>query len=97
MVSEPLGKRSGVIALWVRTPPSPLKKEIGVMVTKFELDDQEEEKVIKWFKEHSCSVILTGSETRSISYTFTPIGIGVMKVVGCTCGSKKDVTNYDLW
>lgn len=67
------------------------------MVTKFELDDLEEEKTLKWFKEHSCKEVLKRAKRRSISYTFTPSGIGVVKVVSCSCGSKKDVTNYDLW
>lgn len=68
----------------------------------FEISDEKElETLSKWFATHKCKFrddpSAAGAIGGSISYRFTPTGVGTCIEVSCSCGAKIDITNIDNW
>ena len=68
----------------------------------FVIDDEKElETLSKWFATHKCEFrddpSASGAIGGSISYRFTPTGVGTCVEVRCACGAKIDITNVDNW
>jgi len=64
---------------------------------KFELTDEEVEKVEKW-KETLCKIPedINGKKLQ-FEYIFYPTGLGTVKIVRRIDGKDIDVTDYDKW
>ncbi len=64
----------------------------------FDLSDKEEETFNVWYKEHKkkCKIYKKGKH-RHFTFKFTPVGIGDVIEVECSCGKKIDVTDTDCW
>lgn len=54
-------------------------------------------RITEWQEEHECSVTNEGAIGGQYTYMFTPTSMGEVLQVECACGSKIDVTEYDLW
>ena len=65
---------------------------------QFTLDDEQEQKVRDWQKNHICKFRQPDGNRRGGSfgdietYSFVPTSLGVVSVVKCACGSEIDVT-----
>ena len=63
---------------------------------KFELTENQVEKYMDWGKKHSktCKLppVCCGG---TITFSFTPTGLGEGLEVKCACGEKIDLTDYD--
>lgn len=66
------------------------------MIKLFELSQKEVIRISLWHKEHKCKV-WRGVANMSTSYVFTPTGIGTCVEIVCTCGERKDITDYENW
>lgn len=70
---------------------------------KFEASAIESKLAREWVTEHlkTCKVIKKLKEHNSggntISYLFTPTGIGTGFEVMCSCGESYNVTDFDSW
>ncbi len=53
----------------------------------------------EWYADHvqKCPLRDTGAVGGAIGFTFTPTGIGVAVTVHCSCGSEKNITDYESW
>lgn len=60
-------------------------------MVEFKLTPAEEERANTFMRQHKkCRGLF--------SYTFTPTGIGIgVDIKCCSCGEKRDITNYDCW
>ena len=63
---------------------------------KFEMNQNEVDAYRKWRKKHDETCVDKGSR-RSLTFMFTPTGIGTGIEVLCPCGEKVDVTDIDSW
>lgn len=75
----------------------------------FSLDVEETQKYLAWeaahhtkqnckfFDDGKSPICPVGAIGGRVSFRFTITGVGVIVVVECACGDKKDLTNYDLW
>jgi len=73
----------------------------------FTLSDKQVAQVREWENNHHCKLrtdehgikneIYVGAIGGSLTYCFTPNGIGTAEGVKCACGEKLDLTDYDLW
>ena len=59
----------------------------------FELDEKQEEKFEEWRVKHKCK----NKNKREMTYCFTPIGIGTIVVVKCSCGKEINLTDVEEW
>lgn len=65
----------------------------------FQLSEEQQQRVEVWLKElHPQGVPYGGAIGGSLTYSFTPTGLGVITVVTCNHTHKElDITNYDNW
>lgn len=61
----------------------------------FELSIIEKEKLNKWIKKHHKKCI--NLKEGHLTYMFTPMGIGNVIEVQCSCGDSIDVTDSSNW
>ena len=47
-----------------------------------------------WAASHVCK---NRGLSSTLTYRFTPVGIGTVVKIKCTCGKKLDVTDYTIW
>ena len=68
------------------------------MAKNFEMSDVEHKEFSEWYQEHK-EVCELRKENRygSITYSFTPIGIGTVIEVKCSCGEHKNLTDTSCW
>jgi hypothetical protein len=71
-------------------------------MSKFELNEKEEEKAKAFIEKHSESCAIYNSAGFKVgplySYTFTPTGIGTAAKIKCTgCGEEEDITDMSCW
>lgn len=65
---------------------------------RFILDDEQEQKVRDWQRNHECPFRMKDGSRRGGSfgdietYSFTPTSIGIVATARCACGSEIDVT-----
>jgi hypothetical protein len=78
--------------------------QFSMALPEFTLNEKEKERAEKWLnmhiKKHPRSQRIAGEGGRgpTISYEFTPTGIGMGIFVKCvSCGAAADVTDYDSW
>jgi hypothetical protein len=64
----------------------------------FTIFGEEQETLDEWMEEHNrtCEIKLR-NQMRSFQYCFTPVGIGTVIEVKCSCGESVDITNIDSW
>lgn len=68
----------------------------------FTLTSEELTKLREWEGSHTCILRDASGETYvgaiggSLTYTFTPTGIGTITKVSCECGSILDLTDYNF-
>lgn len=68
----------------------------------FTLTNEEHNKLREWRYTHTCHLRDSSGETYvgaiggSLTYTFTPTGIGTVTKVSCECGSILDLTDYNF-
>ena len=62
---------------------------------KFEITDEQYEKIVKWDKEHECTLKpqhgidkYVGAIGGHLSVTFIPTSIGMFITVKCSCGKE---------
>ena len=55
---------------------------------KFELTEEEYEKIKKWAETHECNCMGKSCVGGEISVTFTPTSIGTVIEAECACGDK---------
>ena len=72
------------------------------MTYKFELDDEQVEKIKKWDDNHkkTCRFgdpLNQGAIGGRLSYCFTPTSLGEIQLVKCACGEELDLTEYKDW
>jgi len=72
-----------------------------VPLPTFSLNEKEAARAKEWLEEHSKKHIhrrhLGEGRGGTISYEFTPTGIGDAVKVKCACGGSVDVTDFDSW
>lgn len=67
----------------------------------FTTDIDQDVLILKWNNEHECKYRqedgnkYVGAIGGSLTYCFTPTGLGTIIKVKCSCGDEIDVTNYD--
>jgi hypothetical protein len=94
VVEAPLGQAQATIEA--------IEKAIFASQRSFSLSQKEAENLRIWLERHdeNCRFADRASQGAAggrLSYTFTPTGIGCGIKVGCACGEKVDVTDYDSW
>lgn len=66
----------------------------------FSLTDEQRKQVSEWWKNHKCYKRYAGAIGGSMTYCFTPTGLGVVEIVKCSfpdCNEELNLTNYDDW
>ena len=64
----------------------------------FELSKNEELKLNKWLSKHNKKCKLKKkNKPRTLTYCFTPTGIGSIIEVKCSCGKSVDLTCDEDW
>lgn len=68
----------------------------------YNLNKSEDEKLSEWLKEHdkNCPYAPpnnSGAIGGSLTYSFTPTSIGIVKKITCACKEVCDYTDYDCW
>ena len=64
----------------------------------FELSEKEEKKLNDWKEKHNMKCKLKKKrKLRTLTYCFTPTGIGSIIVVQCSCGKIKNITCEEDW
>ena len=76
----------------------------------FELDADQQAVFNTWTREHAAgrcpyhiienNVVYethSGAVGGALTYSFTPMSIGLVVKVKCACGEEKDLTAYDEW
>ena len=67
-------------------------------MVNFELSEKEEKKLNDWLEKHNMKCKLKKKRIpRTLKYCFTPIGIGQIVQVKCSCGKSKDITCEEDW
>lgn len=77
----------------------------NIRSTKFTLSITDEEKFEDWYKDHRCQFVDDGTTPvnpagaigGSLSYIFTPTGLGMCTSVRCVCGDELDLTDVERW
>jgi len=64
---------------------------------KFELDNEQMQKVVEWETTHECPIDYAGAIGGKTTFQFTPNSIGMTEKVVCACGAELNITDYDLW
>lgn len=62
--------------------------------------DEQLEKIHIWQTMHDKTCPMkynSGAIGGRFTYSFTPTGVGVIKLVICACGEKYDVSAYEEW
>lgn len=64
----------------------------------FDMSEKEEEAYNAWFQEHKkkCKIYKKGQH-RHFTYKFTPVGMGEVIKIECSCGKEIDVTDWESW
>ena len=64
----------------------------------FELTPEQHKRVGKWYRKNNKTSKYIGAIGGSLTYSFTPTSIGVVKKVYDSLTDKElDITDYDLW
>ncbi len=68
----------------------------------FEMNDVERQRADEWRlkhneEKHAGDSPYAGACGGSLTYEFTPTGLGVAVWVRCMCGEKGECTDFDLW
>ncbi len=65
----------------------------------FNLTKEQQEQLAVWEHKHkdACTMKYFGAIGGRYTYSFTPTSLGVVFTVECSCGEKKDLTEYDSW
>jgi len=73
----------------------------------FTVTEKEDIEINEWRKSHKCKLrssdhgiedeIYVGAIGGSLTYSFTPTGLGTILNVECACGEKFSPTNFEDW
>jgi len=63
----------------------------------FALSVSEKERFDKWLKKHNKKCVDRKERNQLLTYMFTPVGIGTIITIQCSCGKKVDVTDSSNW
>jgi hypothetical protein len=64
----------------------------------FSLNEQETKKLKKWREKHNKKCEFTNAQHGgTLTYKFTPTGIGTIVKVKCACGKEIDLTDPSNW
>jgi len=67
-------------------------------MTVFTLDEQQIKKLKKWSCYKRCKKnTKEGAIGGRLTYSFTPVGLGVAVAVSCNCGNMINLTDYESW
>jgi hypothetical protein len=61
---------------------------------KFILNETEAKRAQHWLTHHGCPM---PPNQRRLRYLFSQTGIGTACTVICSCGAKRNITDYDSW
>jgi len=66
---------------------------------EFQIILEDYNKYVEWYKEHmkECPIESAGAIGGRFTYSFTPIGLGVITRVTCVCGAELDLTDWESW
>ena len=65
----------------------------------FTIEPYEQKVLADWLAQHKdfCTVTDGGAAGGSLTYQFTPTGIGMATIVECACGQSVNITDYEQW
>ncbi len=70
----------------------------------FELTEVQVQQAKDFVAHHSCTIPVDrhgypeiGAIGGTITYGFSPTGLGTIQTIECVCGAKLNLTNFELW
>lgn len=76
------------------TPEQPIRYIGGL---NFHLEPDQARSVLKWARDHECTLTHHGAIGGAITYEFAMTNLGQVQKANCACGAKHDMTDYSDW
>ncbi len=72
-------------------------KDLCHTAARFNLSEKEQKRCDKFIKKHKHKKWNLTAIGGRFTYLFTPTSVGTGISIKCTCGKKKDITDYSDW